>query len=656
MRKVLLVIVGLLFSASFASALGIREYVREYERQLQLAEQRIEEQQEMRDEPLPEVSQPADEEPDDEEPDDTEPADEERDDEEPADTEPADEERDDEEPDDQEPMDTQEPDEEMAEAFTPPTYGDRDINQYRVVLPTVQARLLGRYETGLYDESAAEIVVFDPVTNVVGAINASNGSVHGIDISDPTNPRFIGLVTAAMGGLSGSPNSIAVHPESGRIAVVLEAENPQDPGTLIIGDRAGILGYLNDGTIPPVPIIQTGALPDMVTFSPDGRYVLVANEGEPSDDYSVDPEGSVTIVDLQGDMPYDVSTATFSEDLVIGEEVTGPVRINGPGASFAQDLEPEYIAVDSTSTYAFVALQENNAGALIHIPTGQTIAIASLGTKAHLTDGEGLDPSDRDGYAYIRTFENLVGMYQPDGIDVFTVDGVDYLITANEGDGREYDNFTDEARLGDLSLDSDSFTAQQIEDYMKDEHLGRLTVSTTDGDTDGDGDIDVIHAFGGRSATIWNTRTGEQVWDSGDAFEVIAAALVPQFFNVSNDGLEFDSRSDAKGPEPEGVEIGYWGDRVLAFIGLERQSAIAVFDVTNPHNPIYQTVISTRNYAAATDSDGDYVNWQDAGDLGPEGLLYVAPSDSPTGNALLIVGYEVSGTVAICELMSAMGM
>ncbi len=656
MRKVLLVIVGLLFSASFASALGVREYVREYERQLQLAEQRIQEQQEMRDEPLPEVAEPADEEPDDEEPADTEPADTEPADTEPADTEPADTEPADTEPDEPEPVDTQEPDQEMAEAFTPPTYNDRDINQYRVVLPTVQARLLGRYETGRFDESAAEIVVYDPVTQIIGSINADNGSLDAIDVTDPTNPRLFARVTAAMGGLSGTPNSIAVHAETGRVAVVLEAETKTDPGMVVIGDRAGILGYINNGTLPEVAVIHTGALPDMVTFSPNGRYVLVANEGEPSDDYRVDPEGSVTIVDLQGGMPYDVSTATFSEDLVIGEDITGPVRINGPGASFAQDLEPEYIAVDSTSTYAFVSLQENNAGALIHIPTGQTIAIASLGTKDHSVEGNGLDPSDRDGYAYIRTFENLVGMYQPDGIDIFTVNGVDYLITANEGDGREYDNFADEDRLGDLSLDRGSFTRSQIEQYMMDEELGRLTVSTTDGDTDGDGDIDIIHAFGGRSVTIWNTRTGEQVWDSGDAFEVITAALAPQFFNVSNDSLEFDSRSDAKGPEPEGVEIGYWGDRVLAFVGLERQSAVAIFDVTNPHNPIYQTVISTRNYAAATDDEGDYLDSKTAGDLGPEGLLYVAPADSPTGNALLIVGYEVSGTVVIYELISTMGM
>lgn len=623
MRKVVLVLVGLCMSASLVSALGIREYVREYQEQLRRQEQELREAREAHDAPLEESERPARE---------TEPDEEEA-------VGPT------ERPGAGEPDDMAEGTD-MEPEFTPPSYGMTDVDRYRVARQTIRLTLLGRYSTGLFDEGASEIVAFDPVTNVVLSVNAANGSVDVIDISNPRNPSLFMRVTAADAGLSGTPNSVAVHAGIGLGAVVLEAPVKTDPGILVLVNRQGQV----------VNTIQVGALPDMVTFSPDGRYVLVANEGEPNDDYSVDPEGSVTIVDLQGGAgnvnAARVMTATFSEDDIVGENVTGPVRINGPGASFAQDLEPEYIAVDSTSTYAFVALQENNAGALIHIPSGTTRAIASLGHKDYSVEGRGLDPSDRDDVNYVRTYKNLWGMYMPDGIDTFVVNGVEYLIAANEGDGREYDDFSDEARLKDLSLDRDSFSAEEIARYMMDEHLGRLTVSTTDGDTDGDGDIDVIHAFGGRSVTIWNTVTGEQMWDSGDAFEVITAALAPDYFNTSNDNLDRDNRSDNKGPEPEGVEIGYWGDRVFAFVGLERVGGIMVFDVTDPAGPIFQQWINTRNWNASVDGDGDYTSTStsNTGDLAPEGLVYVSPADSPTGNALLIVGFEVSGSVGIFEI------
>ena len=39
-----------------------------------------------------------------------------------------------------------------------------------------------------------------------------------------------------------------------------------------------------------------------------------------------------------------------------------------------------------------------------------------------------------------------------------------------------------------------------------------------------------------------------------------------------------------------------------------------------------------------------------AGDLGPEGLVFIPAAQSPNGRPLLVVGNEVSGTTAVLQL------
>ena len=126
--------------------------------------------------------------------------------------------------------------------------------------------------------------------------------------------------------------------------------------------------------------VTVGALPDMLTFSADGRYVLVANEGEPSDDYSVDPEGSVSVIDLSnGVASATVANAGFGEfERNMAELMDQGLRVFGPGASLAQDMEPEYIALSIDGETAWVALQENNAVAELDIAAGEITAISQL--------------------------------------------------------------------------------------------------------------------------------------------------------------------------------------------------------------------------------------------------------------------------------------
>ena len=144
---------------------------------------------------------------------------------------------------------------------------------------------------------------------------------------------------------------------------------------------------------------------------------------------------------------------------------------------------------------------------------------------------------------------------------------------------------------------------------------------------------------------------GKQVFDSGDDFERITARALGQFFNSDNDEANSgDKRSDNKGPEPEGVVVGEHNGKTYAFIGLERVGGIMIYDVSNPYAPVFQDYVNTRNFS----SSFDFVNLADvkrAGPLGPEGLAFVPAKDSPTGKPLLMVAYEVSGTVKVFELV-----
>lgn len=291
---------------------------------------------------------------------------------------------------------------------------------------SISLSFLGRYSSGIFGQSAAEIPAFDPVNRQIFVVNAQNGAIDVLDASDLSNPSLIQTLTMETIAPGAVVNSVAYH--DGLLAVAVEAANKTDNGYAVLVDA-------NDLSI--LDHTQVGAQPDMLTFTPDGRYLLVANEGEPSDDYSVDPEGSVSVIELDGQQIVTVRTAGFQafndqKQALIDQGV----RIFGPNASVAQDLEPEYIAVSADSLTAWVALQENNALAKLDIASATITDILPLGYKDHGLDGNGIDASDTDGVIDIRTWPGVVGMYHPDSIAAYTVDGATYIVTANEGDAR----------------------------------------------------------------------------------------------------------------------------------------------------------------------------------------------------------------------------
>jgi hypothetical protein len=365
--------------------------------------------------------------------------------------------------------------------------------------------------------------------------------------------------------------------------------------------------------------------------------VVVANEGEPNATYTVDPEGSVSIIDVSNVNRPTVRTATFTafNGQAAALRAAG-VRIFGPGASVAQDLEPEYVAVAEDGRTAWVTLQENNALAVVDLASATVTKIAPLGYKSHEGAGRGLDVSDRDNAIRIRPWP-VLGMYQPDAIAAYSAGGQTYLVTANEGDARDYPaaGFSEEERVGGL-LEPAVFTPARCGGPCAgNANLGRLTVTRTLG-KNAQGRYAQLYAFGARSISVWNAA-GQQVWDSGDELEQRTAQALPMLFNAGHEDPTFDSRSDNKGPEPEGVVLGRLGAKTFAFVGLERVGGVIVYDVTTPAAPSFVTYVNTRAGAG--------------GDLGPEGLTFVRATDSPSKRPLLIVGHEVSGTTAIFEIV-----
>ncbi len=486
---------------------------------------------------------------------------------------------------------------------------------------------MGEYRTGIFEEGAAEIPAFDVAGKRIFVVNGSEKVIDILDMSNPDELAKLGSIElAAWGNIA---NSVDIHGDI--VAAAVENEDKQAPGKAVF--------FNTDGEF--IAAVTVGALPDMIKFTPDGQYVLIANEGEPNGAFDNDPEGSISIIPVSGNLAdltdADVRNVTFSflndADLPYG------MRTSNPGTStVAQDIEPEYIAVSRDSKTAYVSLQENNAVAIIDIEAAHVVRVAGLGFKDHSVNA--FDASDKDGKINIRTWP-VMGMYMPDTIDTIDINGKTWVLTANEGDSRDYDGYSEETRVGKLTLDPVAFPNASF--LQRDENLGRLKTTTAQGDTDGDGDFDVIYSYGARSFSVLDAN-GDMVFDSGDKFEQFMAANYGRVFNASDtENYSRDDRSDDKGPEPEGLATGYVNGTPYAFIGLERQGGFMVYDLTNPTNPQFVTYHSDRRYSGNPEADT-------AGELAPEGMLFVEAKDSPTGNAMLIVASEVSGSTKVYDL------
>ena len=498
----------------------------------------------------------------------------------------------------------------------------------------------------------AEIVAHDPVTKRLFVVNGAQGTLDVLDFSKADQPVLIQTINSTtLWAEAGGINSVAVN--NGFVALAVQASVKTNPGKVIVL-RASDLSVAGSA--------EVGALPDMLTFTPDGKTILVANEGEPNS-YgqadSVDPVGSIGVIDVSG-------LSATGAPIVLPVRIAGfesfnsqkdallaaGVRIFGPGARVDQDLEPEYITVSADGKTAYVTLQENNALAVVDIAKASVTAIKPLGMKDHSLAGQGMDVSNEDGGTNTNSGTPTIriapvpvkGLYMPDAIASYTVDGKTYLVTANEGDAREYTGIPggrEDPRVRDYCVSGfdTSVFGSAAATLGNDSNLGRLRITMFPGGTrtgkNNSGQCNELVAFGSRSFSIWDADA-KLVFDSGDQLEQLTRDLPNVAFNASNDNNTVDDRSPAKGPEPEAVVVGKFGSKHYAFIGLERVGGVVVYDVTNPQRPIFETYLNTRTGAT--------------GDRGPEGLALIKAEDSPTGKPLLVVANETSGTTAVLEI------
>ncbi|WP_298309231.1 choice-of-anchor I family protein [Flavobacterium sp.] len=491
----------------------------------------------------------------------------------------------------------------------------------------IELNYIGSFDPSGTNTSTCEIVVHDPASQRLFTTSAVAGFLDIINFSNPTAPTVINSVNMnPYGGVT----SVAV--KNGIVAVASPNTDETLNGSVVFFDTNGT--FLNQVTV--------GALPDMITFSPDGTKVMTANEGQPNTDYSIDPEGSVSVINIAGGIASltqaNVTTLLFtaynSQEATL---IASGVRKLKLTSTMSQDFEPEYITISADSQKAWVTLQENNAIAEINLATTTISDIWALGTKDVSQPGNGMDISDNNGQVLIANWP-IQAFYIPDAVANYNVAGTNYIVTANEGDEKEYTGFTERTTVGasTYTLDASNFPNASV--LKQSYNMGRFRVTNLNGNTDADAEFETINAVGTRSFSIFNTTTKQIVFDSGDAFERYTAANYPTIFNADHESNTPKGRSRAKGPEPEGVTVAQIGTETFAFISLERVGGVMVYNITNPNNAVFVDYKNSRSTSAF------------AGDHGPEGITYVSAANSPTGTPYILVANEISGTITIFEV------
>lgn len=497
---------------------------------------------------------------------------------------------------------------------------------------------IARYDSGMTnaDGGVMEIVDYNAETGYAYAINGQAGTLAAISLADlekgetiqqlEGNTVDVKRLVQVDGFIYGDMTSVAISPDGTTLAAAVQAAGYADNGRVVLFACGA------DGTLTFQQAIETGVQPDMVTFTPDGSKILTANEGEPREGYTAtDPQGSVTVIEVKtlqaqtiGFETYDTAEArqALTNAGVLLKKETNP----------SVDFEPEYIA--ATDTMAYVTLQEANAIAVLDLGSLAFTGVYSAGFEDYSKTPVDIDK--KDGAYAPKTYEGLLGIRMPDAISLYEADGKTYLLTANEGDAREWGDYLNEAEVNFGKEGAQSPAGNLTQDSGLSGKVVFFKTEDFDGLQNGKD-----YLFGGRSFTLYQVNADglTEVFTSADDFESRTAEYLGDYFNCSNDNLDLDDRSGKKGPEPETVTVGEVDGKTYAFITLERIGGVMVYDITDPQDMSYVNYINSRDFSKELGADDS-----------PEGLKFIPASQSPTEEALLLAACEVGGTVAVYEL------
>lgn len=510
-------------------------------------------------------------------------------------------------------------------AFAAETYQKNDSDRGFV-------RELSSYSVGRANANGrvAEIVTYNKDDKVFYVVSGVTQSIDLVKINSDGSTECkkrinIGDVLKGQDINVGDMTSVSYSNEKNLLAVAVQDKDYKNNGHIVILDK--------DGNYKEA--YECGVQPDMVTFTKDGKYILSADEGEPREGYDngIDPKGSLTIVNLENQsvkkVEFNINRDKALKDGILLKKNSNPT----------EDLEPEYIAISDDNKTAFVSLQENNAIASIDIESGKINYVKGLGFIDHSVEGNEIDAvrgKGKNAKIDIKN-DNFLGTPMPDGIAFLSKNGKDYILTANEGDAREW---------GEKKNKYENTKSKKF-----DEKADKKTEYLDNDKTDGL-DENKIYLLGGRSFSIYDASDLTRFYNSGSDFEKITARIFPDFFNTSNDEDKgpdkLDARSNKKGPEAENIAVLNIKDKTYAIVGLERISGIMIYDITDPSNPVYKDYFNNRIFIKSV-NDKEEIGLEKRGNIGPEGLCAIEAKDSPTGKPLALVANEVSGTVQVIE-------
>lgn len=437
----------------------------------------------------------------------------------------------------------------------------------------------------------AEIVAATPDGNTLLYTDAENDRVGVVDISRPSAPRQVASIP-----VGGSPTSVAVSRTGARAFVAVQTtkrEEGEAPGV-----TPGKLVVINIAARAAVNSVEIGNGPDSVAATRiDGVDVaVIAIENEPL----VVEDGVVTDDELPGH-PGDVSGPGFVQ--VVAFEPGGPRVVDlpvagrrdlPPGLLFPDDPQPEFVSIRGEQ--AAVTLQENNGVALIDVRE----AVEGRGSKGNGPKGNNGDKGNGKGP-------------RDKGHKTPNPPKVDKAITKIFELGRAADRPAD--LLDDEAIDFSQTYPADVDPAENDDPGVRTPDAiawSDDGSVLYTADEGEGAYSGGRGWSAWDARTGAPVWEE-TMLEQIAARF----------GQYPDSRSDAKGIEVEGLATTVIDGRPYALVGSERGSFLAVYDISDPREPVFRQLLPTG--------------------IEPEGITAVPNRD------LLITSAESTGNLTIFE-------